>query len=76
MMKLYCDFGDIFKYKFWDWWRERGQYRFGIKPIKQVRDSTTVDEVLENKKQIENCYFKLVALPTSQTKPYQTKPKQ
>ena len=68
MKKLYNDFGNIFEYKFWDWWTEKGQLLFGIKPIQQVADFTTVDEVLENKKQIENGDIKLVALPTNLTK--------
>ena len=68
MKKLYNDFGNIFDYEFWNWWTERGQQLFGIKPIQQVADFTTVDEVLENKEQIENGNIKLVALPTNLTK--------
>lgn len=35
MKKLYNDFGDVFAYKgergFWTWWKERGDYLFGVR---------------------------------------------
>lgn len=72
MKKLYSDFGDVFAYKgiggFWDWWTERGQYLFGIKPINQLDAFATVDDVNSIAKQVDEGTYRLVAIPTNLTK--------
>ena len=68
MAKLYKDFGNIFDYEFWDWWNKKGQYLFGISSIHHLDSFTSIDDVLEHKKQIENGEVMLVALPTNLTR--------
>jgi hypothetical protein len=72
MKRLYADFGDVFAYEgadgFWDWWRDRGQYLFGIEPLNQLETFATVGDVNGIAKQVEDGTFKLVAIPTNLTK--------
>lgn len=69
MKKLYEDFGDVFAYEgvdgFWNWWRDRGQYLFGIEPLNQLATFATVYDVNGIAKQVEDGTFKLVAIPTN-----------
>ena len=72
MKKLYADFGDVFAYEgldgFWNWWRDKGQYLFGIEPLNQLETFATVEDVNGIFKQVEDGTFKLVAIPTNLTK--------
>ena len=72
MKRLYADFGDVFAYEgidgFWNWWRDRGQYLFGIEPLNQLETFATVGDVNGIAKQVEDGTFKLVAIPTNLTK--------
>ena len=72
MKRLYADFRDVFAYEgidgFWNWWRDRGQYLFGIEPLNQLETFATVGDVSSIAKQVEDGTFKLVAIPTNLTK--------
>jgi hypothetical protein len=68
MKKLYKDFGNVFEYEFWDWWTERGQCLFGIKPQQQIGEFADVDDVIAIRKQVEEGEYKLVVIPTKLTK--------
>ena len=72
MAQIYKDFGDVFTYEgvdgFWNWWTERGQDLFGIKPINQLHSFASVDDVKSISRQVEDGTYKLVAIPTNLTK--------
>ena len=65
MAKLYKDFGNIFEYEgvegFWNWWKERGQYLFGIKATQEIVEFDSADEVVGYKD------YKLIAIPKNIT---------
>ena len=65
MKKLYKDFGDVFEYEgvegFWGWWRERGQYLFGIEATQEIIEFDSADEVVGYED------YKLVAIPKNLT---------
>lgn len=67
--KILSDFGDIHAYEgvdgFWDWWKERGQYLFGIEPINQLESFASVADVNSIADKVEDGTFKLVAIPTN-----------
>jgi len=62
---LYKDFGNIFDYAFWDWWTERGQFLYGIKPLQQLGEFADIDAI---RKQVEESEYKLAAIPINLTK--------
>ncbi|MDB3897859.1 hypothetical protein N9329_00360 [Gammaproteobacteria bacterium] len=65
MAKLYKDFGNIFEYEgvegFWNWWKERGQYLFGIEATQEIVEFDSADEVVGYKD------YKLIAIPKNIT---------
>ena len=68
---LFADFGNIFQYEgaeeFWQWWKERGQWLFGIKPMHSLDEFSSVDDVIEHRELVDSGAVKLVALPTTLT---------
>lgn len=72
MEQLYSDFGDIFAYEglegFWAWWKERGQFLFGIKVGNQMKDFVDLDDIKELEEGVARGEFKLVAIPTNFSK--------
>jgi hypothetical protein len=65
MAKLYKDFGNVFEYVgvegFWSWWKERGQYLFGIEATQEIVEFDSADEVVGYED------YKLIAIPKNIT---------
>lgn len=68
MIKIYSDFGNVYGYAFWDWWRERGQYLFGEKGNQRLEEFSELDDLLSMREDIERGDVKIVAIPTNLTK--------
>lgn len=65
MKKLYNDFGNIFEYKFWDWWKERGADLFAERRPVEIDDFLTVDDVENRREEFESGHSVLIAVPTT-----------
>ena len=65
MKRIYKDFGNIFEYKgvegFWDWWKERGQYLFGVEATHEIVEFDNAKEVVGYDD------YKLIAIPKNIT---------
>ncbi len=68
MQKLYNDFGNIYEYKFWDWWKERGADLFGERRGTEILTYASVDEALGIKENVKDGSYVLLAIPTSMKK--------
>lgn len=68
MQKLYNDFGNIYEYKFWDWWKEKGADLFGERRGTEILTYASVDEALGIKENVKNGSYVLLAIPTSMKK--------
>jgi hypothetical protein len=65
---LYVDFGNIHKYEFWNWWKERGQFLFGERAIKKLGSFLDLKDVESIKDEISSGLYKLIAIPTNLNK--------
>lgn len=68
MQTLYKDFGNIYEYEFWDWWKERGANLFGERRESAVADFLSVEDVLGLKDEVKDGDRVLLSIPTTMTK--------
>ncbi|MDC0440707.1 hypothetical protein OAM41_02955 [Gammaproteobacteria bacterium] len=68
MKKIYKDFGNVFEYKgvegFWEWWKERGQFLFSVKPLSNIDSFFNISDVADYENEIVKGEILLLPIPT------------